>query len=192
VRIEADDADGAPIIGPHGVGDPLHMGEIDRAYRAQVLSEDEVGAQTFEEGIIDVIERLAAGERFTDGPIDGGGICIVWRALGGEHWECPNGDGRIALVRAADEEGLAADDAEHLGGGREETDDPWTGQDGGGGRHAWTVSAKKKRRGFRGRRRGTRWDDFEALRPGKVSGGDGGRQARGLRRAQGPRRVPGW
>jgi hypothetical protein len=120
--VEADD----PGLRIQGGGEGADGIQVDGADLAEVLSEDEVGFEAGKECGVEGVEGGEGGELGSDGCIDLGGCGGGRGLLRGQNRDGIQAAWEVTFVRAADQEGSSADEAQDLGGGGEEADDAHT------------------------------------------------------------------
>ena len=102
-----------------------HLAIADRAHRAQLLGQDQVGIGLLEGGLIEVVDRRSAVDRIADPPVDLAAVAPTRSSDIARHDRQADDFGRpVALVGDPDELVAQPEGADDLGGGRQEGDDP--------------------------------------------------------------------
>ncbi len=120
VRVDGEHVRPAAEVG-EGVVD---HGDVDRAYRAQVLGDDEVGVEVGQGALVEVVEVLAGPHPLADDPVDVGGAQALGQRGGGDDPAAARLGGVVALEGDADDVIAGADREQDLGRRGQERHDP--------------------------------------------------------------------
>ena len=120
MRVDGQDLGRAAEVGERVVD----HGDVDRADRTEVLGDDEVGVQTREGTLVEVVEILACVHRRRHEGVDGRCVESLGHRAGRDDGALAGLDGVVALEGDADDVVARADVEEDLGGRRKQGDDP--------------------------------------------------------------------
>jgi hypothetical protein len=132
VRVERDDV----RVGRDRAGHLAHVVVADRAHRAQLLGDDEVGLEVVQEIGVELVDRLAALGVLADGGVDLGRRQVRRQPVARDVRQRARRFGEVALVRDPDDVVAEPEREEQLGCVWDEADDPHAQQQDGSPRRA--------------------------------------------------------